>query len=134
MPDATGLRPDGPHSPAYTRDVGNVLAEAVRVMNYATLAEAPGLEYPSDADRLLRDVLTALDRLPQLLGQVRVWLDGQASAGAVGHDQGQDASRSVAITGGALISASGHLATAADVLRRACEETSHLTGKGDDDG
>lgn len=48
--------------------------------------------------------------------------------GNVGHDQGAGALMSVSLAGGALISASGHLATAAEVLRRACAETSHLTG------
>jgi hypothetical protein len=124
----TELRTDGPHSPAYTREVGSSLAEAARVLNYATLAEAPGLEYPSDADRLLREVVTTLDRLPQLLGQVRAWLNAQQSAGAVGHDQGPGALMAVSLAGGALLSASEHLVTAADVLRRACAETSHLTG------
>ena len=129
----TELRTDGPHSPDYTREVGNVLAEAVRTLNYATLGDCPGLEYPDEADRLLRDVTTALDRLPQLLEQVRGWLGDRALAGVVGHDQGKDVARSVSITGGALISAAGHLVTASGILRDATAETSHLTGRGDGD-
>ena len=127
------LRTEGPHSPEYTQEVGTALAESARVLNHATLGDAPGLEYPSDADRLLRDVTTMLDRLPQLLEQVRRWLNDQAVACVVGHDQGDDVTRSVAVIGGALISASGHLVTAAEVLRSATAKTSHLTGIGGTD-
>ena len=35
---ATELRTDGPHSPEYTREVGRVLAEAVRVLTVGHLA------------------------------------------------------------------------------------------------
>ena len=44
---ATELRTDGPHSPEYTREVGNVLAEAVRVLNYASLATPRALSTPA---------------------------------------------------------------------------------------
>jgi hypothetical protein len=87
---ATELRPDGPHSPAYTREVGNLLAEAVRVLNYATLGDAPGLEYPGDAYALLGALCTTTQRMPQLFEQMIAFLRAQASTGRLGESSGED--------------------------------------------
>ncbi|MCW2904121.1 MAG: hypothetical protein JWO67_6386 [Streptosporangiaceae bacterium] len=91
MPDPIVLNTDGPHSPEYTRDVGNALAEAVRVLNYATLGDAPGLDNPGDAYSLLGALYTALDRFPQLLDQVGRFLKTQAASGRIGDTGGRGA-------------------------------------------
>ena len=83
---ARNLRTDGPHNPDYTREVGNVLAEAVRVLNYATLAEAPGLDGPADAYSLLGALYTATMRLPQLLTQLARFLDDWRASGQLADD------------------------------------------------
>jgi hypothetical protein len=72
------FRPDGPHSPEYTRQLGEALAESVRVLNYATRDGAPGLEFPSDVYSLLGWLYTAAERLPQLLDQLAAFLADQA--------------------------------------------------------
>jgi hypothetical protein len=87
------LNPDGPHSPSYTREVGNVLAEAVRVLNYATLGDVPGLDCPADAYTLFGALYTATSRLPQLLGQIADFLDDQLAGGNLADDHQRDPSR-----------------------------------------
>jgi hypothetical protein len=66
------------------------------------------------------------------------FLHVRAFTGRVGHDQGHDAARSVQAAERALNRASGHLIHAAEMLREATRETSHLTGLGlqerEDDG
>jgi hypothetical protein len=83
------LRTGGPHSPAYTQEVGDALAEAVRVLNYGTHAGA-GLEYPADAYSLLGALYTATERMPQLFGQMAAFLDGWQASGQLGDSNGAD--------------------------------------------
>lgn len=63
---------DGPHTADSTAATAALLAEAVRVLNHATLPDraADSLPYPSDVARLLGHLGTALERLPQLLHQL----------------------------------------------------------------
>ncbi len=82
------LHTDGPHSPDYTAEVGNALAEAVRVLNYATRRGEDGLEYPGDAYTLLGNLHTATSRLPQLLAQVTEFLDGWQASGQLASSDG----------------------------------------------
>jgi hypothetical protein len=82
------LSPDGPHSPEYTGQVASAIAEAVRVLNHATLNfTGQALEFPADADTVLCSLGTAAQRLPQLLDQLRGWLNDELAAGRlrVGH-------------------------------------------------
>jgi hypothetical protein len=83
------LRTGGPHSPEYTQEVGNALAEAVRVLNYGTHAGV-GLEYPADAYSLIGALYTATQRLPQLFGQMAAFLDGWQASGQLGDSNGAD--------------------------------------------
>jgi len=115
---ATELRTDGPHSPEYTREVGRVLAEAVRVLNYATLAEAPGLGYPGDAYTLIADLYTATSRMPQLAGQIKNFLDGWQASGQLADDHGADVNERIAAAGYHLGLAHG----AASDLTRALQQ------------
>jgi hypothetical protein len=93
---ATELRTDGPHSPEYTREVGNVLAEAVRVLNYASLCDAPGFEYPGDVYTLLGAWYTATQRMPQLAGQLKDYLDGWQASAQLADANGADVNERVA--------------------------------------
>lgn len=63
---------DGPHTPDSTAATAALLAEAVRVLNHATLPNraTDTLPYPSDVARLLGHLGTALERLPQLYDQL----------------------------------------------------------------
>ena len=77
MAEPIALNTAGPHSPEYTAQVANALAEAVRVLNYATLGDAPGLEYPGDVYTLLGSLYTATGRLSQLLTQAAAFVKSQ---------------------------------------------------------
>jgi hypothetical protein len=122
LPDV--LRLDNPESPDRTRLLGGILAEAVRALNYATLGDVPGLEFPADADALLGNLALAVMRLPQLLGQVVAWLQDQNAAGRVEVRHGEhrgDPIGAVAVTGVALMDAchaAGQLQAALDAARK----------------
>jgi hypothetical protein len=76
------LSPGGPHSPAYTRQVANAAAEAIRVLNHATFQASGGaLAHPADVDAVIQALATMHARLPQLYGQLTGWLREQATAG-----------------------------------------------------
>ncbi len=82
------LDTQGPHSPDYTRELGNALAETVRVLNYAT--NGPGLEYPADAYSLLGALYTATQRMPQMFGQMAAFLEAQFASGTLADSGGAD--------------------------------------------
>ncbi len=76
------LNTDGPREPGYVLEVAEGLAESVRVLNHLTRDHA-ALEYPSEADRLIRELSSAAARLPQLLEQVARWLADEDAAGRI---------------------------------------------------
>jgi hypothetical protein len=76
------LNIDAPRSPDYLLEVAEAFAEAPRVMNHQT-RHHEALEYPSEADRLVRELSSAAGRLPQLLDQVAAWLEQEAAAGRI---------------------------------------------------
>jgi hypothetical protein len=123
---------DGPHSPEYTRQLGEALAEAVRCLNYASRDGAPGLEYPGDVYSLLGWLYTAAERLPQLLDQLAYFLHEQYASGRVADDQGRDASTLTAIAGGALLTGKGHAEALTSSLRKAQEQIAGLYVKEND--
>jgi hypothetical protein len=79
--DLLELRPDGPHTPAYTVQVAWGLAEAVRVLNYATTHAAAGLTTPATAYDVIGATKTAAQRLPQLFDQLSNFLERELDAG-----------------------------------------------------
>lgn len=83
MAEAFTLRADGPHSPEYTKAVADALAEAVRVLNHATLTHV-SLEYPSDVAYVAGSMATAVHGLDQLCRQLSSWLESEHEAGRVG--------------------------------------------------
>jgi len=68
-----------PPSPGRTLKLAEAFAEIVRVLNHATMHHE-ALQYPSEADRLIREISSAASRLPQLLGQVGAWLEREDAA------------------------------------------------------
>ena len=113
------LRTGGPHSPEYTQEVGNALAEAVRVLNYATSGNAGGLEYPGDAYTLFGALYTATERMPQLFGQLAAFLAGWQASGQLGDSNGADPNRQAAMAMGALADATIRAEQADRALRDA---------------
>lgn len=85
----TELHTDGPHSPDYTRQVAEAMAEAVRVLNYATQSD-DGLKNPADAYELLGYLAAAAASLPQLLRQTQGFLDQGVQNGTVRDDHGRE--------------------------------------------
>src|ERR1017187_5919104 len=76
------IDPGGPHSPEYSVELANAIAEAVRTLNHATIDRRNGaLVYPADADAVISALATAMQRLPQLLDQIREWLTEEYRAG-----------------------------------------------------
>lgn len=83
------LDTDAPRDHEYTREVAEAAAEAVRVLNHATLSAGSGaLRYPSDVDAVLRSLSSMAARLPQLLGQLSRWLAEENAVARVQMDRG----------------------------------------------
>lgn len=76
------LSTDAPPSPERTQQLAETAAEIIRVLNHQT-GHHEALRYPSDADRLLRELSAAAHRLPQLLTQVAGWLQREDEADRV---------------------------------------------------
>jgi len=90
MSDLDILRTDQPESPDRTRDLGNIVAKAVRALNYSTLGGAPGLECPADAYDLLGALCAATGWLPQLCEQLARFLQAQDATGTLADNRGRD--------------------------------------------
>jgi hypothetical protein len=86
----TDLEPGGPYSPERTTEVAQMMADAVRYLNHATLSKDTGaLEFPPDLDRMLAFLATMARRMPQLLEQCKGWLATQADLGRTEVTYGQ---------------------------------------------
>lgn len=118
MTEPVTLRTDGPHSPDYTRQLGDTFAEAARCLNYATLGDAPGLEYPGDAYSLIGALCTGTSRLSQLLGQLSDFLRAQERTGRIADDHGRDPALVTGTGCGALLTARDH----ADSVTRSLQD------------
>lgn len=87
-PYSVALNTGGPADPQYVLEVAQAFAQSVRVLNHLTLHHE-ALEYPSEADRLIREIATAASRLPQLLGQVSRWLGQEMAEGRLRIPEGE---------------------------------------------
>ena len=125
MPDIE-LRTDGPFGPDYLRQVAATFAEAVRVMNHATLGDTGALEYPSDAYDVLGHIYTGTRRLPQLLAQLNGFLDGWQASGQLADNSGLDPSRQAALAAFALGEAHTLAAQLTEALQQAQNAISGL--------
>jgi hypothetical protein len=74
---------NGPRDPQYVLELAEGLAESVRVLCHLT-RDHGALEYPSEADRLIREVSSAVHRLDQLLAQAGGWLERERREGRIG--------------------------------------------------
>lgn len=82
------LSTDVPASPERTLQLAEALAEIARVLNHTTMDHG-ALEFPSEADRVLREIASAAARLPQLLSQVARWVALEDGAGRIGVPSGE---------------------------------------------
>lgn len=133
MTEQIELRTAGPHSPDYTMQVANAIAEAVRVLNHATLPVdgAPGLNGPVAAERLLGALHTALTRFPQLVDQVKDFLAAQGRTWA--HAAGGDPEVELMEAAHSLGLAHTAAVDLATFLGKARESLSGLYAEDDDD-
>ena len=79
-----------PHNPESTKEAASLVAEGIRYLNYATLGDAPGLDYPADAYSLLGALGTATERMPQLFDQLSAFLSNWQASGQLGDANGND--------------------------------------------
>jgi len=79
---SVSLNIDGPRDPQYVLELAEAFSGCVRVLNHLT-RDHGALQYPSEADRLVREVALAVSRLPQLLGQAGAWLEAERAAGRI---------------------------------------------------
>ncbi len=81
LPELTG----GPHDDATITALAQITAEAIRALNHATFPRA-ALSEPATVYRVLGELATAANRLPQLLTQLAHWLDEENTAGRLADD------------------------------------------------
>ena len=110
LPELTG----GPHDDDTITALAQITAEAIRALNHATFPQA-ALSEPGTVYRVLGELATAANRLPQLCSQLARWLDAEHTAGRLAHTKGdvpgalrhvtarlEDATRYAGLLGGAL--------------------------------
>jgi hypothetical protein len=124
-------RLDGPHADEHTAGAGELCAEAVRFLNYATGSHSPaGLVYPATVYTLAADLSSAAWRMQQLFTQLSGWLAAEDAAGRLGTDDGSPVADSVAAASVNLASAStaaNRLSACLDALQNSI---SGLNGRG----
>ena len=96
-------------------------AEAVRSLNHLTLGRG-ALGEPAELDRLVAELAIMAGRLPQLLRQLRDWLDTEQHAGRLRTDNTTDPAR-IVDRAAAELTGAGH---AAHDLGRALDDARQL--------
>lgn len=86
------LSTGAPASPERTLQLAGTLAEIARVINHQTMHHE-ALEFPSEADRVLREYVTAVERIPQFLSQLARWVAVEDGAGRIAVPSGEWADR-----------------------------------------
>ena len=84
-PYRVAINIDAAPDPQYVLELAEAFAQIVRALNHVT-RHHEALEYPAEADELIRDVALAVSRFPQLLEQAGRWLAAEHEAGRVGTD------------------------------------------------
>ena len=75
---------DGPHDDDTTIALARIAAEAIRVLNHATMP-GRGLADPATVCVVLGEFAAAAHRLPQLCTQLGGWLAAEHTAGRLAH-------------------------------------------------
>ncbi|SEG90971.1 hypothetical protein SAMN04489712_1283 [Thermomonospora echinospora] len=115
MGERIEFRPDGPHSDDYTTDLARAFAEAVRVLNHATMRA--GLHYPSTVYDMTGNLATGTAGLGQLVSQIGAFLKREATAGNLADTSGTDPRLTVRDAALAIQDAECAAAALADALR-----------------
>jgi hypothetical protein len=128
------LNPDGPHSGEHSREVAEVMAQAVRVLCHATIGSAPGLDYASDVDAIVGSLHSAATGMEQLLRQAGAFLARLEADGRLGDDAGEDPAERLRMVRLALDVSAMTVSQLEGQLARAQRETSHMQTLGATDG
>lgn len=124
-------RLDGPHADEHTAGAGELCAEAVRFLNYATGSHSPaGLVYPATVYTLAADLSSAAWRMQQLFTQLSGWLAAEDAAGRLGTDDGSPVADTVAAASVNLASASAAANRLSAYLDALQNSISGLNGRG----
>jgi hypothetical protein len=133
----TDLEPGGPYSPERTAEVAALPGEAIRHLNVATLDDPAGaLGDPQNLDRVIASLAEMAQRAPQLLGQLRDWLNAAVRAGRTEITSGRFEHREMLaadVVAMALDEAAARFADAGRALAKAQEVTSAISGVDGDD-
>lgn len=130
IPSAAPARgaPDRSATPA---ELAVSAVAAVHALNHATTFGG-GYTAPADVNVTLGELQRMLERLPQALEQAGQWLENEAVAGRVGHDQAPGDVRYARVAASSLVlaltTAAEYAGDAATSLREARQITSHLVG------
>jgi hypothetical protein len=81
------LSTDTPASPVRTLQLAEAFAEIARVLNHTT-ADHAAFGVPANADRVLWEYITAVERMPQFLSQLARWVALEDGAGRVASPSG----------------------------------------------
>ena len=112
--------------PERTLQLAETFAELARVLNHQA-RHHEALRYPSDADRLIRELSTVAARLPQLFRQVSAWLNTEYEEGRIKMTGGEYPQAVIAV-----LAAEARLESAseyADVLRQALDRAASVTSR-----
>lgn len=118
------LDTDGPHSDDYTRQVAQAFAEAVRVLNHATL-NRDGVTYPATVHDVLGSLRDGIQRLDQTLHQLNQHLT-RFDRDDLAHSGGGDPGIALGTAHLGVIDARAEVAPLAAYLNEAYTATSSL--------
>jgi hypothetical protein len=82
MTEQPDLDFDAPRDPARTIAIAELITRCVRLLTYTT-CHHDALTYPSELDRVLRELIEAADGMDQLIQQLGEWLAKEHRAGHV---------------------------------------------------
>ena len=102
------------------------------MLNYATLGDAPGLEYPGDVYTLLGSLYIATGRLGQLLAQTAAFLRSQEAR--LADANGDDVHGQVLLADSYLTGSASRAGEATVLLQQAQNAISGLYLNGDTNG
>lgn len=123
------LNPDRQHSPERTEHTADVLAECLRVLNYAA-EKNNGLVYPGTVYRLMGEFRIGGDRLIEVANRTGVFLQGQYDAERLRRNDGADVAGDVAAAIAGLVElrdAAAALLTAATKTQNALSHVAART-------
>ncbi|WP_055526605.1 hypothetical protein [Streptomyces graminilatus] len=104
-------------------------AEAIRALNHATMSTRPGWEFPADAYSVVGNLRELAQRLPQLYGQIGVFIQRLAADDHIRSDKGGDGADEVTAAYDALMRAQDDAVTMEAALDGAHSALSPLAYK-----